>query len=199
MRTFRGVVALVAMFVSTPAAIAAHDPSTPFAVHGEGRLHRYTVVVEAGIGLDLDATRHEIDRILGDHRSWIGVRDVAFQQVAPGESWDFRILIASPAKVDAVCAPLRTGGYLSCRNGRTVALNADRWNHGVEDYGASLLTYRRYLVNHEVGHMIGEDHTRCPRRGATAPIMMQQSKGLDGCTANGWVDPGRRRSRNLYR
>ena len=42
------------------------------------------------------------------------------------------------------------------------------------------------VVNHETGHWLGRGHAGCPRPGALAPVMMQQSKGLDGCRLNPW-------------
>ena len=40
-----------------------------------------------------------------------------------------------------------------------------------------------------MGHFLGLGHVECPAEGAPAPVMMQQSKGLNGCRANPWPLP----------
>ncbi|MEP7333809.1 MAG: DUF3152 domain-containing protein, partial [Terracoccus sp.] len=52
--------------------------------------------------------------------------------------------------------------------------------------GTDVASYRIYLVNHEVGHGIGHGHLQCAGKGTPAPVMMQQTYGLDGCTAWPW-------------
>jgi hypothetical protein len=90
--------------------------------------------------------------------------------------------------VDALCAPLDTGGELSCGRYGHAALNARRWLEATPEFADRTL-YRQYLVNHEVGHLLGHQHEDCPGAGQPAPIMQQQSLAVAPCVANGWPYP----------
>jgi hypothetical protein len=121
------------------------------------------------------------------HRNGWGADGIhALRRVGPGVDTKLRVLLATPATVDALCAPLQTRGRLSCRNGSRVVINAWRWAHGALAYDGRLAGYRHYVVNHEVGHALGRPHVPCPGRGALAPVMLQQTKGLRGCRPNPW-------------
>jgi hypothetical protein len=65
---------------------------------------------------------------------------------------------------------------LSCAElgGRHVWLNAVRWFHGAPKSKLSLENYRQYMISHEIGHILGFDHKKCPCKGCLAPIMVQQ-------------------------
>ena len=49
------------------------------------------------------------------------------------------------------------------------------------------------VVNHETGHWLGHGHRVLPATARPAPVMQQQSKGLDGCRPNPWPTAAERR------
>lgn len=174
----------------TPAPRLPERGSAEFVVAGlDGaavpRGRAYTVEVErelvAALGLSAKKVAGTVDTVLGDPRGW-SAQGFDLYRVSEGE--DFRILLATPGTTDELCAPLQTRGRVSCRNGDLVVLNARRWTEGIPDYAGDRAGYRRYLVNHEVGHYLGHQHEYCPGRGLPAPVMMQQTYGLKGCTRN---------------
>ena len=144
----------------------------------------YTVEIEGGLPFAPRATAITVDRILDDERGWQTVAGRTFRQVSG--AGQLRILLATPSTTDELCAPLKTNGEVSCRNGDLVVLNARRWAFATADYQDAVPTYRTYLVNHEVGHAIGYVHAACPGPGERAPVMQQQTYGLDGCRPNPW-------------
>jgi uncharacterized protein DUF3152 len=137
----------------------------------------------------------EIDRVLGDHRSWTAGRRFRLRRVPPAARAEFTVFLASARTSQRMCRTggLETGGYTSCRLPRQVIINDARWAGAVRRYGAPLATYRAYAINHEVGHQLGHGHASCPGKGRPAPVMMQQTYGLKGCVANPWPYVGGRR------
>jgi hypothetical protein len=155
-----------------------------------GRTVRVGLEVEGGTGIDTEEAARIISATLGDSRGWQTRDKVRFRAVSASEvesgDVDLVIVLASPDLTDRLCAPLRTRGEVSCFNLRKVVLNVRRWTQGVSGYAGNLPAYRQYMVNHEVGHGLYHGHVECPGKGEVAPVMLQQSKGLDGCTQNPW-------------
>lgn len=159
------------------------------AVSGTGDVVAYVVEVEGGLGVDPTAFAQAVERTLADPRSWTAGGRRALQRVDDADRAEVRVALASPETADRLCAPLDTGGWFSCANGERAVLNSARWLTGAPSYADRLADYRDYLVNHEVGHVLGFGHERCPGPGERAPVMLQQTKGLDGCAPNAWPYP----------
>lgn len=147
-----------------------------------GDVTTYRVEVEEGLPYTAGRVARTVEATLSDNRGWAAKHPLA----RVDDQADLRIVLATPETADELCAPLDTNGRLSCRNGSDVVLNAWRWQFGADSYADNLQAYRRYVVNHETGHALGYPHVECPGDGATAPVMLQQTKGLKGCTANPW-------------
>ncbi len=160
-----------------------------------GSLKRFRVAVEAEAAPELDVFTQMVDQTLGDARSWIAGKQVRFQRVAEGATYDFTIYLVTRETAHRMCSvsglDIRVDGipYTSCRQVRQVIINLDRWRMSVPDYvnaATPLEMYRQYVINHEVGHELGRGHESCPGEGKLAPTMFRQTLGLEDCLANPW-------------
>jgi hypothetical protein len=149
----------------------------------DGPLYTYSVYVQRGLGLKPLRCARRIERTLADERGWTRGA-VRFKRVEGNSGTT--VLLASPEVTDAVCAPLRTQGEVSCCRDRYVVLNVKRWRNAVPHWTGDLTSYRQMLINHEFGHRIGKGHSFCPGADQRAPVMQQQTYGLQGCRANSW-------------
>jgi len=152
---------------------------------GKGEPYNYGIFVERGIRIDRAGFAAEVWKTLSDRRGWTSSGRVSFQQVARPREANTRIILAAGDLVDRLCFPLTTEGRVSCRNGDDVVLNLDRWRKGSGDF-KSRLDYRRYLVNHEVGHRIGQSHRYCVDPGERAAVMQQQTGSSEPCHPGFW-------------
>ncbi|MFL2671027.1 MAG: DUF3152 domain-containing protein [Candidatus Actinomarina sp.] len=145
----------------------------------------YGIRIEPSLGLDPLCIKNLLFLILNNDLGWTNVAEKSFQLTSAEES-DYVYIFASPNKTDELCAPIETNSIYSCRNENNIVLNFFRWQEGAVDFKNDMETYRIYLINHETGHILGWGHVGCPKEGAVAPVMMQQSKGTDGCIPYGW-------------
>ena len=93
------------------------------------------------------------------------------------------IHLSSPRTINKECG-LPKGLSCAVMGGKKMWLNSDRWLKGAPESKLSLDSYRQYMVSHEMGHVLGHDHEKCPGKGMVAPIMLQQTLGLKGCRPN---------------
>ncbi len=145
----------------------------------------YALKIQSEINLDPLCMKNLLFLILNNEKGWTNVTGKGFQLTSVEDS-DFVFIFATPEKTDELCYPLETNGIYSCRNETEIIINNFRWKEGAVDFGRDIETYRLYLINHETGHLLGWQHKECPKEGAIAPVMMQQSKGTNGCLPYGW-------------
>lgn len=149
---------------------------------------RVTYTYSIQVAPPLAAERAEFGTIAhavySDTRGWNGNGQIAFREVPTGG--DFTLWLVPPEQV-------RTFGggctnNFSCRAGRDVIINNQRWLTGSVDPGWTLpiSEYHAMVINHETGHWLGLGHSQCAGPGAPAEIMQQQSKALQGCRPTAW-------------
>ena len=64
---------------------------------------------------------------------------------------------------------------------RQVYIHAGNWARAPAGFVGTRALYRRYLIQHEMGHCLGWDHAPVPAHPHTpCPVMMQQSRGTRG-------------------
>jgi hypothetical protein len=120
---------------------------------------------------------------LNDPEGW-SKHGYFFEPVLQGEK--VLIRLSSPATIEKICG----NGSLSCAElgGRHMYLNAYRWFNGAPKSKLSVDGYHQQIVNHEIGHILGHGHKKCPCKGCPAPVMMQQTKGIGECAPNSSVN-----------
>lgn len=117
---------------------------------------------------------------LNDPDGW-STKGFIFETVLKDEN--VLIRLSSPSTITRICG---LAGNLSCAElgGKNMFLNSNRWFHGAPKSKLDLVNYRQYMVSHEIGHILGFEHSACPCVGCKAPIMMQQTLGIGKCNPN---------------
>jgi hypothetical protein len=155
----------------------------------------YDISTKGGIVANVAEFRNQANATLNDPRGWarMGVR---FQEVPSGGT--FTLVLSEASQLPSFssgCSP-----DYSCRVGRYVVINQDRWLGATSSWnqaGGSLRDYRHAVINHETGHWLGHGHLPCGGAGQPAPVMQQQSINLNGCTFNPWPLESELRSTQL--
>lgn len=129
---------------------------------------------------DFDAVLAEV---LDDARGW-GAAGAQFDLV---DDSLYRIGVAASGDMATACAPYRLASKLACRPGTVGMINAELWQTPPEWWPGDRDAYRRYAVNHELGHLLGiRAHPPCPGPGQALPVMALPPRDTTECDADGW-------------
>ncbi len=161
--------------------------SLNFAVVPKGAITRTYCTATRGVGeAALDEMIGKLAATYADTRGWNAGGKMAFAHVASG--CDYTVWLSAANQMGSfgdIC-----DDYYNCQVGNSVVVNNDRWTLATDPWnatGASLEDYRTLIIDHETGHRLGfYDDPVCPVAGGPAPVMMQQSIDLHGCTFNRW-------------
>lgn len=148
----------------------------------------YDVMTKGVITANFAEFRTQANATLNDGRGWSRL-GVTFQEVQSGGS--FTLVLSEASQMTSFSSGC--GVDYSCRAGRYVIINQDRWQGATPSWngaGGSLRDYRHMVVNHETGHWLGHGHSNCSGAGQPAQVMQQQSIDLQGCAFNAWPTAG---------
>lgn len=150
----------------------------------QSKVVTYDVTTRGVITASLTEFKSQANATLNDGRGWARM-GVSFNEVASGGM--FTLVLSEASQLPTFSAGC--GVEYSCRAGRHVIINQDRWLTATPSWnsaGGTLRDYRHMVVNHETGHWLGHDHASCSGTGNPAAVMQQQSISLQGCSFNPW-------------
>ena len=123
-----------------------------------------------------------VAKTLADGRGWTMHGQIKYRKVSSGAQ-----MVVWLVREDHMADFGPPCMYLwSCRSGKNVAINDTRWRTATPTWSLGLDNYQHYVVEHEVGHWMGQSHASCGGAGQAAPVMMQQSKGVAPCKNQVW-------------
>lgn len=144
--------------------------------------YSYDIKIPPNLNLRESLIINKIIDTLNHPRGWVKFGYHFYY--TPNKITDFIITIVPNKIIKKIC---KFDG-LSCadRSTNIIYLNLENWKKGSKKSKLSLDQYRCYQILHECGHIIGKDHLKTQdfKSGTKAPIMIQQTLGIDNLKPN---------------
>ncbi|NTV40246.1 MAG: DUF3152 domain-containing protein [Demequinaceae bacterium] len=189
-------------------------PGVGNAASDAGDVRWVSIAVEDGVVADAAAFKAYVISTLNDNRGWGTGHTVQF--VSTDGVADYRIVLASPYTAAVLCPDThvtKQAGSVTeaspspspsptvspspaaavdspwtCEDDGVIVISSYDWTAGFPAFGDDYAGSRAYLVNHQIGHLLGRDDVACA--GGPADIMVVQEAVLpEGCVANPWPNP----------
>jgi hypothetical protein len=176
-----GLVLATLAMVLAPSTIRPDE-----SIAAEQITYTFEIGIKGRVVSNVDEFAAHARATLSDPRGWSLGGSIRFVQVAQGEGM-FTLWISEASLMTSFSSGC--SAEYSCRVGRDVVINDDRWAGGSPHLFMALDDYRKMVVTHEVGHWLGLGHRSCAGRGQPAYVMQQQSKGgdfLGSCLPSAW-------------
>jgi hypothetical protein len=134
--------------------------------------------------------RHFFMNTLNDPRAW----PIRWIETRNSHQSNWNVVLESqdyidqkyPSKIKGLSvtemAPIMSSGLKAPKT----VFSYENWTNVPQELRGSynVHEYRTYVIMHECGHAIGLGHSKC--MGGLAPIMLQQTRGLQNCRKNLW-------------
>ena len=150
----------------------------------------YFITKERGLKYSLEKFRKQVTRIIKSPSFW---ENFKFKKSKTLRDADIIIQLTSNKTIERHCPEIKGLSCASAKDDITY-INYDRWTKGSKSSKLKLNKYRKYLIQHEVGHLLlfhlnkFYDHhypeNICDSDIKNAPIMMQQTNGIGKCKPN---------------
>lgn len=144
-------------------------------------MYTYSIEFDDSIVINRNLVVKKISNVLNDNKGW---RRLGYDFKFKEKNAKFKIKIVKEDKIVKIC---KFSG-LSCADmsKNIIYINIKRWRRGSKASKLSLDDYRTYIINHEIGHLLGRDHYQCGKSGTKVPVMVQQTLGISDCKPNPW-------------
>jgi hypothetical protein len=147
--------------------------------------HSYSYCIEASSEQEAAAVGARAEAVFGDGAGWGMGGRLSWLRVSAGCNVTVKLVKANDmSRVDENCK-----GQSTCQVGNTIALSVSAWGTAPATWQGGLDGYRGEMINHEIGHWLGFEHSSCKATPGTEPILQSPTVVIGGCSPRWYALP----------